>query len=67
MRAKTVQELDKIIDSAPEKKVRMALKQIAYQWWGVGDQLDFNKELNSDTLEAVTSILHINGFCPKEN
>jgi hypothetical protein len=64
MSAKTVKELNKIIDSAPEKKVREVLKQIAHEWWVVGKKLDFDKELNSDTLEAVTTILHTNGFCP---
>jgi len=68
MSAKNVKELDKLIDSAPENKVREVLKQIAFEWWAVSTtKLDFDKELNSDTLEYVTTILHTNGFCPKEN
>lgn len=65
MRAKTVKELDQIIVSAPEKQVQAVLLQIAHEWWVVGKKLDFDKELNSDTLETITTVLHTNGFCPE--
>lgn len=71
-------DLDKLIDKAPASKVRECLKQITGAWFAIDPQdqghkafggsrkLDFNKELNSDTLEEVTSTLHTFGFCPPE-
>lgn len=62
----TEKDLDKIIDKAPAKKVRECLKEIVSLWFVENNIADFNKELNSDTFEAVTSCLHIHGFCPPE-
>jgi hypothetical protein len=60
-------DLDKKIDKAPEVKVRECLKIIASLWFVKDGVADFNKELDSDTIEAVTGELHRFGFCPKEN
>ena len=65
MSAKLIKELNCLIKCAPEKQIREVLKQICKEWWVVGKKLDFDKELNSDTLEAVTTVLHTNGFCPE--
>lgn len=63
-------ELDSKIDKAPAKKVRECLKQIIGAWFVEDDEdrtVNFDKELNSDTLEDVTGILHTFGFSPKES
>jgi hypothetical protein len=72
----TERELDNLIDKAPAEKVRQCLKYIVGEWF-VEDSypleagaervrtVNFDKELNSDTLEAVTSTLQMYGFCPK--
>jgi len=72
----TEKELDALIDNAPEAKVRMCLKYIVTEWFveenyplmNVAERVrtvNFEKEINSDTLEAVTLILHTFGFSPK--
>ena len=72
----TEQELDALIDNAPEAKVRECLKYIVTEWFVEEDYplmdgaekvrtVNFEKELNSDTLEAVTLTLHTFGFSPK--
>lgn len=72
----TERELDAKIDRAPIEKVRQCLKYIVSEWFveesnpmKAGAErvrtVNFDKELNSDTLEAVTSTLHTYGFCPK--
>jgi hypothetical protein len=66
MGAKNVHELNKRILEASPAKVRHVLISICAEWWVKKGKLDFDKELNSDTLEAVTTILHTNGFCPDE-
>jgi hypothetical protein len=73
----TERELDKKIDKAPIEKVRHCLKLIVSEWFiedtyplKAGSErvrtVNFNKELNSDTIEAVTTTLHTFGFCPPE-
>jgi hypothetical protein len=73
----TERQLDAKIDNAPEEKVRACLKIIASLWFveesyplKAGSErittVSFDKELNSDTLEAVTAELHRFGFSPKE-
>jgi len=62
----TESELDTKIDKAPEAKVKQCLKIIASLWFVEEGQANFNKELDSDTIEAVTGELHRFGFCPKE-
>lgn len=72
----TEQELDDKIDKATAEKVRQCLKYIVAEWFveesypmKAGAErvrtVNFDKELNSDTLEAVTSTLHTFGFSPK--
>jgi hypothetical protein len=74
----TEKELDRKIDKASADKVRQCLKRIVGEWFveekyplKAGSErertVNFNKELNSDTLEAVTAILHTFGFNPKES
>ena len=74
----TEKELDAKIDKAPIEKVRQCLKYIVGEWFveesyplKPGTErvrtVNFDKELNSDTLEAVTSTLHTFGFSPKES
>jgi hypothetical protein len=64
----TEKQLDVLIDKASEKKVKACLKQIVSIWFVEDDtrEVNFDKELNSDTLEAVTSTLQTMGFCPPE-
>ena len=62
----TEKELDTIIDKAPEKKVRECLKEIATLWFVKNGIATFDKELDSDSLEAVTGALHTRGFSPQE-
>jgi hypothetical protein len=63
-------KLDAKIDRAPAEKIRQCLKYIVGAWFvernGKNSTVNFNKELNSDTLEEVTTILHTFGFCPPE-
>ena len=65
----TEAQLDNLIDKAPVEKVRQCLKYIVGEWFveGTGTErtVNFDKELNSDTLEAVTGTLHTFGFSPK--
>lgn len=72
----TEAQLDALIDKAPADKVRQCLKYIVSEWFveesypvEAGAErvrtVNFDKELNSDTLEAVTSTLHTFGFSPK--
>ena len=71
----TEKELDQKIDKAPAEKVRQCLKYIVGEWFVeesyplvAGSErvrtVNFDKELNSDTLEAVTTTLHTFGFSP---
>lgn len=73
----TEKELDAKIDKAPEDKVKQCLKIIASLWFVEESypltpgsertrKASFNKELNSDTLEAVTGELARFGFCPPQ-
>ena len=67
----TEKQLDALIDRAPAEKVRLCLKYIISEWFVEREykkpgKVNFNKELNSDTLEAITTTLHTFGFCPKE-
>lgn len=62
----TEKDLDNKIDKAPEAKVKQCLKIIASLWFVEDGKATFNKELNSDTIEAVTGELHRFGFSPKE-
>ena len=62
----TENELDVKIDKAPEAKVKQCLKIIASLWFVEEGQANFDKELNSDTFEAVTGELARFGFCPPQ-
>lgn len=74
----TEKQLDALIDKAPVEKIRQCLKYIVAEWFieekyplKAGSErertVNFNKELSSDTLEAVTGTLHTFGFSPKES
>lgn len=64
----TEKDLDAIIDKAPVKKIRQCLKYIVGEWFVEEDSgtrtVNFDKELNSNSLAAVTDILCSFGFCP---
>lgn len=64
-------QLYSLVENASEYKVRSCLKSILSSWFVEEDEdetrkVNFNKELDSDTLEEVTTILHVHGFCPPE-
>lgn len=64
---RTETDLDKAVDALPETEVRDALKQIASLWFLEDDSsLNFDKELGSDHLEAVTQILSGRGIYPSK-
>lgn len=73
----TEKELDALIDKASIKDVRQCLKYIVSEWFVEEDYpmepgaervrtVNFDKELDSDSLQMVTETLHTFGFCPPE-
>jgi hypothetical protein len=63
---RTEADLDATVDQLPEAACREALKQIATQWFVEEDgTLNFDKELGSDQLEAVTQTLSSRGIYPR--
>lgn len=62
----TEKELDRIIDKAPEQKVRQCLKIIASLWFVESGKASFDKPIDGDITEAVTGELQRFGFSPKE-
>jgi len=63
---KTEADLDAAVDALPINEVRMIVKQIATLWYVKDDgTLDYDKELGSDQLEAVTQALTSRGLSPE--
>ena len=62
----TEKELDNLIETASETKVKTCLKYIASLWFVEEGKAIFDKELNSNIIEAVTGELARFGFCPPQ-
>lgn len=75
--SKTIQtekDMDEFIDKLPEKVARLALKEIATEWFldegikhvglAVNNFLDVDKPIDSGVIENVTQILTSRGIIP---